>query len=176
MSSDNAPIAIRRLGLADLADYKRLRDAMLEAHPEAFTSDAAAERPRPAESYRSRLGLDHPERDDFTLGAWRGGELIGAISLERDLRLKVRHIGHLVGMMVGGSARGLGIGRGLLTACIAQACSVHGLKMLTLSVTAGNGPAIALYERAGFVRYGSLPRAICVEGCFHAKDLMALTL
>jgi len=33
-------VVIRALGAADLADYKRLRDDMLAAHPEAFTSDA----------------------------------------------------------------------------------------------------------------------------------------
>ena len=37
------PADIRPLAVADLPTYKALRDAMLIAHPEAFTSDAATE-------------------------------------------------------------------------------------------------------------------------------------
>ncbi len=168
------PVTIRRLVPADLADYKALRDAMLVAYPESFTSDPAPE--RPPESYALRLGLRRHEGGEFTLGAWQVGQLVGAVSCERDERKKVRHIGHLIGMMVRPGTQGLGVGRALLDACVAEARAADGLVMLTLTVTAGNAPAVRLYERAGFVRCGSLPRAICVNGVYHAKDQMALSL
>lgn len=170
------PIAIRPLQPGDLTSYKHLRDAMLAAHPSAFTSDAAEARARMPDSYRSRLGLDRADGGQFTLGAWDGGALIGAIGCERDERIKVRHIGHIVGMMVRDEAQGRGAGRALLAECIALARRADGLELLTLSVTAGNAPAIGLYERFGFVRYGSLPRAICVAGQYHTKDQMVLVL
>ncbi|HEY4068201.1 MAG TPA: GNAT family N-acetyltransferase [Burkholderiaceae bacterium] len=168
------PATIRRLVPADLPAYKALRDDALFAHPESFTSDPAPE--RSPDSYLSRLGLQRPEGGEFTLGAWRVGELIGAVSCERDARAKVRHIGHVIGMMVRSEAQGQGIGRRLLEACIQEARAADGLVMLTLTVTAGNLAAVRLYERAGFERYGSLPRAIWVDGVYHAKDLMALAL
>jgi len=169
-----APVTIRHLVPADLADYKALRDDMLASHPESFTSDAAPE--RGPESYLSRLGLQRPEGGEFTLGAWHVGKLVGAVSCERDVRSKVRHIGHIIGMMVRPETQGHGVGRALLDACVAQARAAQGLVMLTLTVTAGNAPAVHLYERAGFVRCGSLPRAIRVDGVYHAKDQMALDL
>ncbi|MEP7295841.1 MAG: GNAT family N-acetyltransferase [Burkholderiales bacterium] len=165
---------IRRLVPADLVAYKALRDEMLFAHPESFTSDPAPE--RGPDSYLSRLGLQRPEGGEFTLGAWQMGELVGAVSCERDARAKVRHIGHIIGMMVRAEAQGAGIGRSLIDACIANARAADGLTMLTLTVTAGNAPAVHLYERAGFVRYGRLPNAICVDGRYHAKDQMVLDL
>ncbi len=169
-----APASIRRVAPVDLPAYKMLRDAVLAAHPEAFTSNAAPE--RPAESYRSRLGLDCPAGGQFTLGAWQGDRLVGAVSCERDPRPKVHHIGHVIGMMVSSDVQGLGIGRALLAACIEEARAARGLAMLTLTVTAGNAAAVHLYERAGFARYGRLERAICVDGVYHAKDHMTLAL
>ena len=169
-----APVTIRRLVPADLAAYKALRDEVLAAHPESFSSDPAPE--RAPESYLARFGVQRPEGGEFTLGAWHVGTLVGAVSCERDPRTKVRHIGHVIGMMVRAETQGRGVGRALLDACIAEARVANGLVMLTLTVTAGNAPAIHLYERAGFVRYGSLPRAIRVDGVYHAKDQMTLSL
>ena len=168
------PATIRPLVPADLAAYKSLRDDVLSAFPESFTSDAAPE--RSPDSYLSRLGLQRPEGGEFTLGAWQMGELVGAVSCERDARTKVRHIGHIIGMMVRGEMQGAGLGRQLLDACIAHARAADGLVMLTLTVTAGNQSAVHLYERAGFMRYGSLPGAIFVNGQYHAKDQMVLAL
>ena len=67
---------------ADLRAYKALRDTMLEAHPEAFTSDAMTERHRRADDYVPRLGLERPEGGHLMLGAWRDAELLGAVGLE----------------------------------------------------------------------------------------------
>lgn len=170
------PVDIRALVAADLPAYKALRDSMLAAHPEAFTSDAATERKRSAQSLLPRLGLDSSEGGRFVLGAWQAGQLAGTLGCERDLRIKVCHIGHFVGMMVRSDLQGAGIGRSLLEAGIVAARRVAGMQMLTLTVTASNAAAVRLYERAGFVRFGSLPQAIRVDGRYHAKDHMFLTL
>lgn len=174
MTSPQPDLAIRVLGESDLAAYKALRDHALAHHEEAFTSDAATESLRAAESYRARLGGAPGE--GFTLGAFRGDRLVGAISLERDPRSKVRHVGHVVGTMVHADAMRRGVGSALLDALVARAAADAELQQLTLSVTAGNAGAVRLYERAGFSRYGTLPRAIRVADRFHDKDLMRLDL
>jgi ribosomal protein S18 acetylase RimI-like enzyme len=171
-----AVVSIRRLVVEDLSDYKALRDEMLAAFPEAFTSDAETEALRPAASYLGRLGIGRLDGGHFTLGAWRATRLLGAIGCEREPRLKVRHIGHIIGMMVRPEVRGTGLGAALLDACIAEARRAQGLELLTLSVSAGNLPAVRLYERAGFVRYGTLARAIRLGERYLDKDLMSLAL
>jgi len=169
------PVAIRRLAPPDLAAYKALRDEMLFAHPEAFTSDAAAEaRKEPAE-YLQRLGVGRRDGGHFTLGAWRGRKLVGAIGCERETRVKVSHVGHVIGMMVRPEARGQGIGRTLLEAAIAEARRA-GLETMTLTVTAGNASAVALYQGSGFVAWGTLPRALKIGVQYHDKLHMALDL
>ena len=164
-------LEIRLMREADLAAYKGLRDAMLAQHEEAFTSDAATERSRDAETYRSRLtGAGHCL---FTLLAWDGGQLLGALSAERDGRAKVRHIAHIVGMMVADAAQGRGIGRALMQASLALLVQDEALQLVTLSVTRSNMPARRLYERCGFTRYGRLEGAIVLpDGRVLDKDLM----
>ena len=88
-----------------------LRDHALAHHEEAFTSDAPTEALRAAASYAGRLGGDGS--DSFTLGAFRGDRLVGAITCERDPRTKVRHIGHLVGTMVHADEMRRGVGGAL---------------------------------------------------------------
>jgi len=169
-----APL-IRPLGAADLADYKRMRDDMLALHPEAFTSDAESEAQKEPADYLHRLGLDRRDGGHFVLGAWRARQLVGAIGCEREERLKVRHIGHVIGMMVRPEVRGQGIGALLLEACIAEARHA-GIEMLTLTVTAENASAVRLYERHRFIAYGTLRRALKIGNRYHDKLHMALTL
>ncbi len=171
----NEAASIRPLVAADLADYKRLRDDMLALHPEAFTSDADSEARKEPADYLHRLGLERRDGGQFVLGAWAAQRLIGAIGCEREARLKVRHIGHVIGMMVRPEVRGAGIGALLLEACIAEARQA-GLEMLTLTVTAENGGAVRLYEHHGFAAYGTLRRALKVAGRYHDKLHMALVL
>ncbi|RQP23926.1 GNAT family N-acetyltransferase [Albitalea terrae] len=168
-------IDIRRLLAPDAEAYKRLRDDMLDGFPDAFTSDAESERAKPANAYVARFEAEG-DAARFSFGAWRGGELVGAISCERDARLKVRHVGHIIGMMVRPNLQGHGIGRALIAATLAQARSVPELELLTLSVTSSNQAAVGLYEKAGFVRYGQLPHAIKLGDKRLGKDLMMLAL
>jgi ribosomal protein S18 acetylase RimI-like enzyme len=167
-------LRVRALGDADLDAYKALRDHALAHHEEAFTSDAATEAERSAQSYRARLG--GAPQGNFTLGAWRGDRLVGAISCERDARSKVRHVGHIVGTMVMKDQQAQGVGRALLEALIALASADDEIHQLTLSVTSSNHAAVRLYESAGFARYGTQPRALRVGGRFFDKDLMQLAL
>lgn len=168
---------LRLLQPDGLADYKRLRDAMLARHEEAFTSDAATELKRPLESYASRLSQGSEGGTLFTLVAYLEQEMVGAISCEREPRHKVRHIAHIVGMMVADAAQGRGIGRALLSQTLRLLRGEPGLELVTLSVTSSNAAALRLYEGCGFTRYGRLPRAIRLpDGSVLDKDLMMLSL
>ena len=168
---------IRRLTMADLAAYQVLRDDMLAAYPDSFTSEAIADRSLLSPTrYSSRMGEAAKPGSEVSWGCFQGSQLQAAITLERDAKTKLHHTGHIIGMMVSTKCQGLGIGRALLQACIDTARSTQGLELLTLSVTASNQAAVSLYLQAGFVRYGGLPRAIKVGERYLDKDLMVLTL
>jgi RimJ/RimL family protein N-acetyltransferase len=169
-------LAVRALRSSDLDAYKALRDHALAHHEEAFTSDAVTEARRSAASYAQRLGLGGDDGGSFTLGAFSGDRLVGAVTCERDPRSKVRHIGHVVGMMVHADVQQRGVGAAMLDALIERAAADQDLHQLTLTVTVGNAAAERLYARAGFVSYGTLPRAIRVGGRFFDKHHMVLNL
>lgn len=171
-----APIGVRRLGEDDLADYKALRDTMLLLAPDAFTADPQSEWPKAAEVYRARFGLGTDDRATFTLGAFSGNRLVGALSCEHESLPKVAHIGHLVGMMVLPEHAGRGVGRALLRAGIDRLRALTTLEQLLLTVTATNARALALYESAGFVRYGTLTRALRLDDGDVDKHLLRLML
>jgi RimJ/RimL family protein N-acetyltransferase len=69
-----------------------------------------------------------------------------------------------------------GVGAAMLDAVIERAAADEELHQLTLTVTVGNAAAERLYARAGFVSYGTLPRAIRVSGRFFDKHHMVLNL
>src|SRR5882672_220084 len=80
-------------------------------------------------------------RPDTGRRAGRGRRVLG----------QAHRVGHRAGRP--GDARGRGAGRALLDAAIAWGRS-RGLDRLELWVTRGNGPAVRLYERAGFADTG----------------------
>jgi GNAT superfamily N-acetyltransferase len=88
----------------------------------------------------------------------------------------VRHIGHVVGMMVRDPIQGRGIGRALLAALIDEARGPAALELLTLTVTLGNDRAVRLYESSGFVRFGTLARALKLGIRYFDKIHMAKPL
>jgi RimJ/RimL family protein N-acetyltransferase len=174
VTASNRPL-IRLLAEHDLTAYKALRDEALRTAPDAFTSDYASSKDTPAQAYASRLGT--PESGRFVLGAFDArGQLLGSIALEGEQRLHKRHCANVVGMMVAPAAQGQGIATKLIAACAIQARANSQLEQLMLTVTASNAHVVRLYERAGFVAYGLLPRAIKVAGVYYDKLHMVLDL
>jgi ribosomal protein S18 acetylase RimI-like enzyme len=72
-------------------------------------------------------------------------------------------------------ARGLGIGRAVVEAIIADAAE-QGIEVLWLEVRGNNHAAVALYQGCGFVRTGVLPNAVADGQARHDVVLMCLEM
>jgi RimJ/RimL family protein N-acetyltransferase len=179
-ASDNRPVkttrTVRLLSLQDLPAYKALRDEALRDFPEAFTSDSETERRRSFESYAPRISAADAHGNKLWGAFDAQNQLLGSIALEVATRAQQHHIGTVLGMFVSRAAQGLGIASDLIACCADFATACGQFDQLILTVTASNQHVMRLYEKAGFVRYGLLPRAICVKGVFHDKLLMRLEL
>jgi ribosomal protein S18 acetylase RimI-like enzyme len=165
---------IRPLTASDALGYREL---MLEAYvlaPDAFTTTAEERANEPESWWVRRIG--HPQGLQVSFAADMENWLVGTVALEYGAKSKTRHGALLIGMYVRQHARGKGVGRLLLDAALSHASARAGVQVVTLTVTEGNQHAIGLYERAGFVAWGTQPLAIATPSGLKGKVHMSHTL
>lgn len=165
-------IEIRLFGRADAAAYRELRLEGLERHPDAFGSSAEEERPRSLEDIASRITGGPP---DATFGAFEGERAVGMAGFYARPSMKTRHRGVLWGVYVRPAWRGSGLGERLVRRVIEHA-RAESTEILELTVSAGNRPAAALYERLGFIPYGIQEDALKLGDRYVAEEFWALRL
>ena len=165
---------VQSLRIEHAAQYRALILRGYEQEPDAFTATAAERADLPLTWWEQRI--DGPNRDTIAFGAFDGEQLVGAVALEFSSRPKTRHKAHLIGMYLHEAWRGQGLGRQLIEFALSCAKQRRGVEVVTLTVTEGNGPAIALYEATGFRSFGLEPMAMRTPTGYKAKVHMWLAL
>ena len=122
------------------------------------------------------------ETRDFILGgiekghprivASCGGEILGWCDIGRHFIPTHAHRGSL-GVGVVSAFRGKGLGLRLIRAAL-QAAWAADITRVELAVYADNAPAIALYEKVGFIREGIVRNAVRIDGRYRDAIAMAL--
>ena len=163
-----AALEVRRLGTSDAAAFQALRLSGLRLHPDAFGSSWEEEMGRPVERTAEALA------GGYVAGCERDGVLVGIGGLRIGQAVKTRHRGGIWGVYVDPGARGLGVGKRLMTALIDQARTQ--VEDVTLTVSAHNEAAIALYESLGFEPYGLDRGALKIAEDYVDELLMRLVL
>ena len=165
---------IRPLLASDAAPYRELMLQAYEMAADAFTSTAEERAQEPASFWVKRIS--DPTGLSVAFGAFEGDALVGTVALEFAAKPKTRHKALVIGMYVVPEARGTGAARSLLTEALAFARQRPGIRLVTLTVTEGNEPALRLYRGAGFQAWGVEPESILTPGGFKGKVHMALVL
>lgn len=159
---------IRRLTPDDAREYRALMLTGYASHPDAFGSSVADREPLPLSWWEQRLDASTPGAG-AVWGSFDEAYLIGVAGLRRETPLKLRHKATLFGMYVIAAHRGRGAGDALVRAVINHAQDTPELEVVQLTVTEGNRPAQALYERHGFLTFGVEPMALRLGDRFCAK-------
>jgi RimJ/RimL family protein N-acetyltransferase len=116
--------------------------------------------------------LSNIEKGNPMFVALAGDEVIGWCDIRRDFFASRAHRGTL-GMGIVPHWRGLGIGSRLLNEALEKARRDDFVRV-ELDVFADNVRAIALYEKAGFLREGMQRDASLIDGQFRDAILMAV--
>ncbi len=104
--------------------------------------------------------------ESFTLGAFIDSNLVGTVSIERDLRAKLKHKALLFRMFVHSSAAGKGVGKALIKETFVHAKNIQGLRQLYLTVLDTNERAIHLYTSVGFEIFAHEPESVKIKTKF----------
>jgi RimJ/RimL family protein N-acetyltransferase len=166
-----------RIAALSAADAPRYRTLMLHAYAsaaDAFASTAEERAAQPESWWVARIA--DPMGLSQAFGAFDGEELVGTATIEFSAEPKTRHKALLIGMFVREADRGRGVGKAILRAALAAAAARSGVQVVTLTVTEGNFPAIALYEDFGFRVFGVEPMAIATTAGFNSRVHMWLPL
>jgi ribosomal protein S18 acetylase RimI-like enzyme len=152
---------IRRLVPSDAEAFATLRSASLADVPDAFAASPATDRFTNTDAVRELLD---PAAPAPVLGAFRGGELVGAAGLFLPHHAKMAHKAVVWGTYVAPTARGTGLGEALMRALVDAARAMPGIDWVALDVSVTATAAHRLYERLGFVSWGLEPDALRVDG------------
>ena len=146
---------------------------MLDESPTAFTADTRTTREQPESHFKTRA---HYQPDNFIVGAFTGGNLVATTGAVREAGSKRHHIATIWGVYVHPDHRGQRLAGQLLKEAVYRLSQLADLEVIQLSVTEGNDPALALYERAGFKTYGREPMALKFDGVAYDELLFSLSL
>ena len=165
-------VIIREASLADVNQFRDLRLFALKDSPTSFSADYRTIFDLPTSYWEDRL---KPTVLGTTFFAEGNSKLVGMTGIRRGDSPKTKHGAGIWGVFIRPEWRGLRIAQGLINMCCEWA-KLHEVQILKLAVVSTNESAIRLYERSGFIIYGTEPRALYYDNQYFDELWMSRSL
>lgn len=163
---------IRLLESEDAEVYKNLWLEALLNSPEAFSSSYEEVQADSLAKYEVRFQTDNVS----TFGAFADDELIGIVTLVREVKKKTDHRITISGLYVTPYKRESGTGKSLMQTAIDCAKSLGGVEQISLSVITKRNTTKSLYYALGFVPFGTHKQALKLGDTYYDEEYMVMIL
>lgn len=166
-AKDGREVILRTPKWEDLDDLLEFINSLVEERADILKTEKVT---REQEiDFLSRV-LSLLEKDEmFYLVAEVGGKVVAVSEIAKRSGYE-KHVG-IVGIAIRSGFRDLGVGTEILKALLEQAKKM-GLKVLTLTAFARNKRAVHVYEKAGFVQTGVIPKKFFKDGKYIDEIIM----
>ncbi len=171
-TEDGQRVLLRTPKWEDADDLLELINSLVEEGAEIYRAEKIESRELEID-WLSRALVSLEKDEAFYIVAEVNGKLVASSDV-RKLGGYEKHVG-VVGIVVKKDFRDLGIGTKIMQT-LENKAKERGLKVLTLSVFASNKRAIHLYEKAGFVQTGTIPKKHFKEGKYIDEWIMTKIL
>jgi len=171
-TKDGHKVVLRTPRWEDLDDLLEFINSLVDEKADITRTEKVS---REAESEWLTNALEQLERDEtFHMVAEVDGKVIGNSEIRRWRRGYESHVG-FVGIAIKNGFRDIGIGTEMMNTLIEHA-KKSGLIVLVLQAFASNERAIHVYEKAGFVKTGIIPKKFFKDGRFIDEVIMTKIL
>lgn len=157
-------ITVRRAAEGDGRALRRLRNAALKEHPDAFLASVAEEAENLMGDFDAMIATRWTGDANQMLVAEYQGQVVGMCGFYREERSELAHRATIWGLYVQADARHHHAGRHLLEHALEQLKRLPGVRQIHASITEGNTDGRRLYESLGFTAWGVQPGAMQVDG------------
>jgi RimJ/RimL family protein N-acetyltransferase len=171
IAKDSREVVLRTPKWEDLDDFLALINSLVDEKAEIARTEKVS---REEEIDWLSKVLSRLEKDEtFYLVAEVGGKVVAVSEIGRRSGYE-KHVG-VIGIAIRNEFRDLGIGTEMMKTLVIQAQEMD-LNVLTLTAFASNKRAIRVYEKAGFLQTGRVPKKHFKEGKYIDEIIMTKLL
>ena len=171
IAKDGLEVVLRTPKWEDLDDFLELINSLVDEKAEITRTEKVS---REEEIDWLSKVLSRLEKDEtFYLVAEVGGKVVAVSEISKRSGYE-KHVG-VIGIAIRNEFRDLGIGTEMMKTLVMQAQEMD-LNVLTLTAFASNKRAIRVYEKAGFLQTGRVPKKHFKEGKYIDEIIMTKLL